>query len=102
MTIIMTKPGIITDVVGFYFYDKKSSQKMGFSSWAGRGRTCMTFFGPSMTEKIVVEARVRKISGSFQLRWVVGAEQCSVVNLHVSLARTRACACMREAYTFAN
>src|SRR6266496_3896186 len=24
---------------------------MGFSSWVGRGRTCMTFFGPSMTEK---------------------------------------------------
>ena len=24
---------------------------MGFSSWAGRRRSCMTFFGPSMTEK---------------------------------------------------
>ena len=24
MTIIVTKPGIIIDVVGFYFYDKKS------------------------------------------------------------------------------
>ena len=63
MTIIVTKPGIIIDVVGSYFYDKKSLQKMGFLSWAGWRRTCMTFFGPSMMEKIVVEARARKISG---------------------------------------
>src|SRR5215216_1503221 len=27
---------------------------MGFSSWAGQRRNCMTFFGPSMTEKTVV------------------------------------------------
>ena len=33
MMIIVTKPGIIIDVVGSYFYDKKSSQKMGISSW---------------------------------------------------------------------
>ena len=51
MTIIVTKPGIIVDAVGSYFYDKKSGQKMGFSSWAGRRHNCMTFFGPSMTEK---------------------------------------------------
>uniref|UniRef100_M8D0T9 Putative calcium-binding protein CML19 n=1 Tax=Aegilops tauschii TaxID=37682 RepID=M8D0T9_AEGTA len=37
---------------------------MGFLSWAGRRRSCMTFFGPSMTEKTVVEVRARKISGS--------------------------------------
>ena len=61
MTIIVTKPGIIIDVVGSYFYDKKSRQKMGFSSWAGRRRSCMTLFGPSMTEKTMVEARGRKI-----------------------------------------
>ena len=42
---------------------KKSWQKMGFSSWAGRRRSYMTFFGPSMTEKTVVEARASKISG---------------------------------------
>ena len=46
--------------------------KMGFFSWAGRRRSCMTFFGPSMTEKTVVEARARKILGSPRLRWVVG------------------------------
>ena len=79
MMIIVTKPGIIIDVVGSYFYDKKSRQKMGFSSWAGRRCNCMTFFGPSMTEKIMVEARARKISGSSRLRWVVGAERCTVV-----------------------
>ena len=44
---------------------------MGFSSWAGRRRSCMTFFGPSMKEKTVVEARARKISGHSRLRWVV-------------------------------
>ena len=65
MMIIVTKPGIIIDVVGSYFYDKKSCQKMGFSSWVGRRRSCMTFFGPSMTEKTMVEARARKILGEF-------------------------------------
>ena len=63
MTIIVTKPDIIIDVVGSYFYDKKSWQKMGFSSWAGRRRGCMTFFGPSMMEKTVVEARGGKYRG---------------------------------------
>ena len=86
MTIIVTKPGIIIDVVGSYFYDKKSWQKMGFSSWAGRRRSCMTFFGPSMTEKTVVEARARKISGSSRLRWEVGGRA-----MRVSLVHVRAC-----------
>ena len=87
MTIIVTKPGIIIDVVGSYFYDRKSCQKMGFSSWAGWRRSCMTFFGPSMTEKTVVEARARKISGSSQLQWVVGAERC----VFLSYTYTRGC-----------
>ena len=47
----------------------------------------MTFFGPSMTEKIVVEARVTKISGSSPLRWVVGGRA-----MRVSLVRMRVCA----------
>ena len=29
MTVIVTTPGIIIDVMGSYFYDKKSWQKMG-------------------------------------------------------------------------
>ena len=64
---------------------------MGFLSWAGR--TCMTFFGLPMMEKIVVEARVRKISGSSQLGWEVGAERC------VFLSYTYACVCEALALT---
>ena len=86
MTIIVTKPGIIIDVVGSYFYDKKSLQKMGFSFWVGRRRSCMTFFGPFMTEKTVVEARARKNSGSSRLRWVVVGRA-----MRVSLVHVRAC-----------
>jgi len=44
----------------------------------------MTFFGPSMTEKTVVEARERKISGGSRLRWVVG-----VSDARFSRTRTR-------------
>ena len=33
-----------------------------------------------MTEKTVVEARVRKISGCSWLRWVVGAERCAFLS----------------------
>ena len=40
----------------------------------------MTFFGPSMMEKTVVEARARKILGSSRLRWEVGAEQCAFLS----------------------
>ena len=36
-------------------------------------------FGPFMTEKFVVEARARKISGTSRLRWVVGAERCTFI-----------------------
>ena len=83
--IIVKKPGIIIDVVGSYFYDKKSyDRKMGFSSWADRRRSCMTFFGPSMTEKTVVEARGRKISGSCRL-W-------SESDAHFSRTGMRVCA----------
>ena len=67
MMITLTKPGIIIDVVGSYFYD-------------------MTFFGPSMTEKTVVEARARKISGSCRLWWEVRGRA-----MRVSLVHVRAC-----------
>ena len=96
MTIIVTKPGIIIDVVGSYFYDKESRQKMGFSSWAGRRCSCMTFFRPSMMEKTVVEARVRKISGSSRLRWVVGAERCMKVCAFLSYMYARVCEALRS------
>ena len=44
----------------------------------------MTFFGPSMTEKTVVEARARKISGEFPV--TVGGRGRA---MRVSLIRTR-------------
>ena len=99
MTIIVTKPGIIIDVVGSCFYDKKSWQKMGFSSWAGRRHSCMTFFGPSMTGKTVVEARARKISGSSRLRWVVGAERCMEVFAFLSYTHARGCEALGSNWT---
>ena len=79
MMIIVTKPGIIIDVVGSYFYEKKHDIKWDFLSWTGRRRNCMTFFGPSMTDKTMVEASAGKISASSRLRWVVGAERCTEV-----------------------
>ena len=93
MTIIVTKPGIIIDVVGSYFYDKKSCQGMGFSSWAGRRRSCMTFFGPSMMEKTVVEARARKISAIPDYGGWSRAERC------VFISYTHACVCEALALT---
>ena len=53
----------------------------------------MTFFGPSMMEKTVVEPRARKISGSCRLRWEVGAERCAF------LSYTYACVCKVLALT---
>ena len=50
----------------------------------------LDILGPSMTEKIMVEVRARKISGSSRLRWVVGAERCTE-GLCVSLVHVRAC-----------
>ena len=51
----------------------------------------MTFFGSSMTEKTVVEARARKISGCSRLRWVVGAERCMEVCAFLSYTHARGC-----------
>ena len=53
----------------------------------------MTFFGPSMMEKTMVEARARKISGSSRLQWVVGAERCTFLSF------TYACVCEALALT---
>ena len=53
----------------------------------------MTFFGLSMTEKTMVEARGRKISGSSRLRWEVGDEQCTFFSY------TYACVCEALALT---
>ena len=49
----------------------------------GGPETQLHFFGPSMTEKTVVEARARKISGSSWLRWEVGGRAMRVSLVHV-------------------
>ena len=67
-------------------WQKNHDRKIGFSSWAGRRRSYMTFFGTSMTEKTVVEARARKFLGSSRLWWVVGG-----LAMHISLVHIRAC-----------
>ena len=59
----------------------------------------MKFFGPSMTEKTVVEARARKILRSSRLRWVVGAERCSVVCIFLSYVGVCVCVCEALALT---
>ena len=40
----------------------------------------MTFFGPSMTEKTMVEARARKISGVPGYGGRLGAERCALLS----------------------
>ena len=40
----------------------------------------MTFFGPSMTEKTMVEARARKISGVAGYGGRSGAERCAFLS----------------------
>ena len=47
----------------------------------------MTFFGLSMTEKTMVEARARKMSGEFPV--MMGGRDRAIL---VSLVRTRVCA----------
>ena len=42
-------------------------------------------------EKIMVEARARKILESSRLRWVVGAERCTMVCTFLSYARPCVC-----------
>ena len=80
MMIIVTKPGIIVDVVGSYFYDKKSCQKMGYSSWAGWRRSCMTFFGSSMTEKPWYKRGGGKFRGVPGYGGRSGAERCTFLS----------------------
>ena len=64
---------------------------MGFSSWAGCRHNCMTFFGPSMMEKIMVEARARKISGSSQLRGSSGPSDAQRDCVFLSYTYVRVC-----------
>ena len=83
MTIIVTKPGIIIDVVGYYYYDKKIMIENGLFVLGGPETQLHDIFGSSMTEKTMVEVRARKISGSSWLRWVVGGQAMRVSLIHV-------------------
>ena len=58
---------------------------MGFSSWAGRKRIYMTFFGPSMTEKNRGGSKGEENIGVFLVR-VGGRGQA----MRVSLVHARA------------
>ena len=69
MTIIVTKPGIIIDVVGSYFYDKKIMTENGLFILGGPETQLHDTLWAVHDGKPVVAARVRKILGSCRLRW---------------------------------
>ena len=74
MTIIVTKPGIIIDVVGSYFYEKKIMTENELFVLGGPEMQLHDILWAVHDGKTVVEARARKISRCSQLRWVVGAD----------------------------
>ena len=82
----MTKPGIIIDVVGSYFYDKKIMTENGIFILGGPETQLHDILLAVHDGKTVVEARGRKISGSSQLRWEDGGRA-----MRVSLIHVRAC-----------
>ena len=82
MTIIVTKPGIIIDVVGPTSMTKNHDRKWAFRP--GRaGDELHDILWAVHDGKTMVEARVRKISGSSQLRWEVGGRVMRVSLVHV-------------------
>ena len=77
MTIIVTKPGIIIDVVGSYFYDKKIMTENGL----------FVLGGPeTQLHDILWTVHDGKISRSSRLRWEVGGRV-----MRASLVHVRAC-----------
>ena len=79
MTIIVTKPGIIIDVVGSYFYEKIMTEN-GLFLLGGPETQLHDILWSIHDGKNMVEARARKISGSSWLRWVVRAERCTFLS----------------------
>ena len=79
MTIIVTKPGIIIDVVGSYLYDKKIMTENGLFVLGGPETQLHDILWAVHDGKTVVEARARKIPGC-RLWWVVGAERCAFLS----------------------
>ena len=84
---IVTKPGIIIDVVGSYFYDKKIMTENGLFVLGGPETQLHDILWDVHDRKNLVEPRVRKILGSSPLRWPVRGRA-----MRVSLVRTRVCA----------
>ena len=80
MTIIVTKPGIIIDVVGSYFYDKKIMKENGLFVLGGPETQLHDILWAIHDGKTMVEARARKI------RWEVGGRA-----MRVSIVHVRAC-----------
>ena len=95
MTIIVTKTRIIIDVVGSYFYDKKTIIENGLFLLGGLETHPHDILWAVHDVKIMVEVRARKFSGSSRLRLVVGAERCGVVCAFLSYARV----CARHSLT---
>ena len=87
MTIIVTKPGIIIDVVGSYFYDKKIMTENGLFV-LGRPETQLhDILWAVHDEKNRGRSKGEENIGEFPV--TVGGRDRA---MHVSLVRTRVCA----------
>ena len=79
MTIIVTKHGIIIDVVGPTSMTKIMTENGRFVL-GGSETQLHDILWAVQDGKTVVEARARKISGCSRLQWVVGAERCAFLS----------------------
>ena len=80
MTIIVTKPGIIIDVVGSYFYDKKIMTENGLFVLGGPETQLHDILWSVHDGKNRGRSEGRKISGCSRLWWVVGVERCAFLS----------------------
>ena len=87
MMIIVTKPGIIIDVVGSYFYDQKIMTENGLFVLGGPETQLHDILWAVHDGKNRGSSGGRKILRSCRLRWEVGGGA-----MRVSLVRTRVCA----------
>ena len=84
MTIIVTKPGIIIDVVGSYFYDKKIMTENGLFILGGPETQLHDILWAVHDRKNHGRSKGEEISGSSRLWWEVGgrAMRASLVHVH--------------------
>ena len=80
MTIIVTKPGIIIDVVGSYFYDKKIMTENGLFVLGGPETQLHDILWAVHDEKTVVEARGGGFRGVAGYGGRSGAERCAFLS----------------------